>query len=122
MAGPTKKNDSFHDAEANGQIRTLPEVATLDAITEPKLEILDTADDFRTAIGNAQMEGIDHVIVTERLFKYLIKNQTTRYLTYGDPGVKVYKEGTKKECDKEDKMNAEAYGDMLGKRGGTYNS
>lgn len=122
MAGPIKKNDLFHNAEANGQIRSLPEIDTFETPAKATV-VLSTPEDFRAAIGNAQMEGIESVEVSEDLFKYLIKNQNTRYITYGDPGVKVYRTGTKAECDKEDKMNAEAYADMIGKRGDkNYNS
>jgi len=116
MALFNKKTD-LQNAEANGQIKTMPKADTQPQITIfEKTPAIDSPEDFRNAIGHAQMEGIGYVEVTDRLFNYLVKNQVTRYLTYGDPGIKVYKDGTKDQYDKEDSMNAEAYAEMLAKR------
>ena len=99
--------DEFGIAESLGEIRTMPEVE------EQKLEaadvdpVIDDPQEFRIAIGTAQMEGKTFVEVSERLFKYLVKNSKTNYITYGDPGVKVFLKGTREVIEKEDKMNAE---------------
>lgn len=45
--------------------------------------------------------------VTDMFFKALTKGQKTSYLTYGKPGIKIYRSGTKAECDAEDNMSAD---------------
>lgn len=109
--GQNDKETVFKKAEALGQIVAggfepeAPKAPTFES------EIISTPQDFTYAIGKAQMDmqegGKDYVEVTEELFKYLIKNQKTRYLTYGSPGVKVYLAGTKDECDLVDSMSVD---------------
>lgn len=107
MAKPAVAQNVLKDAEAIGQIKSLPEVAVQPAVVEEASEVLDTPHDFQMAIGNAQMDGKEFVEVSEKLFKYLVKNNKTNYLTYGDPGVKVFKVGTREEIENEESMTAE---------------
>lgn len=110
------KQESFKDAEANGHIKTLPEIT--ETVVESKIpeNITDNAEDFRLAIGRAQMDGLDYVEVSERLFNYLVKNQKTNYLTYGSPGIKVFKTGTRDQILREEKLNAEEFSAMEHKK------
>jgi hypothetical protein len=85
------------------------------ALEEPK-KIIDSPEEFRLAIGQAQMEGEDSMEVGEKLFKYLLKNSKSPYLTYGDPGIKVYLAGTREKYEREDAMNAEAFMELKAKQ------
>lgn len=108
--------DEFGIAESIGEIHTMPEID--EQIFEEKKEIttIDNPEEFRMAIGAAEMNGEEYVEVSEKLFKYLLKNSKSRYLTYGNGGIKVYLKGTKPENDKIDKMSAEQFVDYDGKR------
>ena len=113
MSSLFSKKDAFKDAEAQKMILTMPEMVEGPVVSGDVPEIIDNPEDFRMAIGNAQMNGEDAIEVSEKVFKYIIKNNKTKYFTYGSPGVKVYKVGTKKDLDAEEKMGAEAYHDMI---------
>lgn len=104
-----KSNQDFRTAEATGKIQTMPEVVQMPEVQKEVLEVLDDPTSFQMAIGHAQMDGKDHVIVSERLFNHLLRGNKSNYLTYGTPGIKIYKAGTKEECDSTDAMNAEEY-------------
>ena len=109
---------SFKESEAMGDIKTLPETveAQEQAKLEQSIEMIDTPDKFASAIGNAQLDGLEYVEVEERLFKHLVKNSKTPYITYGKPGIKVYKRGTREELEKIDDMSAESYSTYLAKK------
>lgn len=108
--GKQRTLDQFGIAESLGEIQTMAESdETGLQQQENEVTLIDNPEDFRIAIGQAAMNGEDYVEVSEKLFKYLVKNSKTRYLTYGDNGIKVYKVGTKQENDRIDKMTAEAY-------------
>lgn len=108
----------FKKAEALGQIKTMPETPaeTMPEVIEQSMPVIDNPADFQAAIGNAQMDELDYIEVTEKMFKYLAKNSKTKYLTYGNPGIKVFIQGTREEMQAEDNMSAEAYHDLVGKR------
>lgn len=119
MARKPRLTDEFGIAESLGEIHTMPEEITKDVETkEEEVEVIDSPDAFRIAVGHAEMEGKNHIEVSERLFKYLVKNSKTRYITYGDGGIKVYKVGTKEENDKIDSMTAEQYIEYVGQNQG----
>lgn len=80
-------------------------------------KILNTPEEFRQAIHQCQMEGVKYLEVTEKLFKYLTRNQKTSYLTWGSPGVKVFVEGTRQKIEEVDNMGAEAHRDYVLKKG-----
>lgn len=113
-----EKQKSFKQAEALGQIKTVAEVPeeAVEQQFEQSYSIIDSPDKFQSAIGNAQLDDLDYIEVEEKLFKHLVKNSKTKYLTYGKPGIKVYKRGTREEIEAEESMSAEAYHDLLGKR------
>lgn len=111
------KTDEFKKAEALGQIKTMPAEKELPAPVEPEpIEIVNDPASFAAAIGNAQMEDIDSIEVGEKLFKHLMRNSKAKYLTYGNPGIKVYLAGTRDQIEREENMSAEAYGDMMARR------
>lgn len=68
---------------------------------------LDNLEEFRLAVSQAQIEGIKHLTVSDKLFAYLTKNSNDLYITYGDPGLKLYREGLKDKAEKRDSRTAE---------------
>lgn len=104
-----KQKNEFKDAEALGHIKTMPEYTEPKMADTPGEDVIDDPDSFRMAVAHAQMEGIDHVIVTEKVMKYLLRGHKGVSLTYGDPGVRVYLQGTKEDLDRKEKLSAEAF-------------
>jgi len=112
-----KTMSSLETAEALGEIKTVPDLVTApDVPEEETLGVIDDPQDFRVAVGNAQMEGHEYIEVSERLFNHLARKSKTAYLTYGEPGVKVFKVGTREEIEKIEKMSAENYGNYMGRK------
>ncbi len=111
------KNDKdLRLGEAKGEVKTLPKFEDIQK-TEKILEsVIDSPEEFRTAIGRCQMDRVDHIEVTERMFEYLVKGHATPYLCYGNPGIKVYRVGTKPENDRLERMSAEDYSRYLATR------
>lgn len=102
----------FKDAEAMGNIKTGPVIPEPEAPMAHQTKVIDNPTDFQYAVGKAQMamqegDGEDYVEVSKELFEYLVKNQKTPYITYGDPGVKVYLEGTREACEERDRLSAD---------------
>ena len=122
MARKPKTMDEFGIAEAVGELNTLAEEFEPTKEAKEELAVIDNPEDFRIAIGQAEMNGEKFVEVSEKLFKYLVKNSKTRYITYGDGGIKVYKAGTKEENDYIDKLTAEQYIEFIAKQQGTTNA
>ncbi len=117
MAKPRQRPvDEFGIAEAMGDIVTMPEIPEELVKPEVEVEVIDNPEHFRIAIGQAQMAGEDSIEVGPKLFKYLLKNSKSPYLTYGDGGIKVYLAGTREKHEKEALMNAEAYAEMISKQ------
>lgn len=111
------KQKSFKDAEALGELKTMPELADEASTQDIDLEKpLENPDDFRMGIAHAQMEGRGYVEVTEKLFKYLLKRAKSEYLTYGDPGIKVFLQGTREGIEERERMNAEQYNEYVTKK------
>lgn len=105
-----KNRNDFRQAEALGHIKTMPEVEQQQELTEEvKPAVIDSPDDFRMAVAEAQMAGVDHLVVSERVMKYLLRGNKSEYLTYGDPGLKIFLEGTKEEIERRERMSAEQY-------------
>lgn len=106
-------------AEVMGQIKTMPEYQETSVQVKEGKVAIDNPDDFKNALFDIQTMIDDpkekFVIVTEKLFNYLSKKHKTEYLTYGDPGIKVYKEGTKEDIDKKDNLSAEQYHNYMTK-------
>ena len=59
---------------------------------------------FRSAHGQAQLAGIDHLEVSDEIFDFLCNGQDTAYINYGNPAVKVYRAGSKAQLDRIEKM------------------
>lgn len=119
MAKRIEGPEELRKAQIKGEIATLPEsmAAEEEKPEEKKAAVIDDPHSFQAAIAEAQMEGGDHVIVSEKLFQFLLKKaKGNRYLTYGNPGIKVYCEGTKEACDVEDEMSAESYHNYIMKK------
>lgn len=104
-----KNKNEFRNAEALGHITTMPEVKEQPMVADTKSDVIDNPEEFRMAVANAQMEGVDHVVVTEKVLKYLLRGNKSESLTYGDPGVRVFLEGTKDEIERVERMNAEQF-------------
>lgn len=104
----TKRNE-MKDAEALGHIKTMPEVVEAARAEAPPSVAIDNPEEFRLAVGQAQMEGIDHLLVTEKLMSYLLRGNKSESLTYGDPGIRIFVEGTKEEIERVERMNAEQF-------------
>lgn len=115
MAKRTSLNP-FKESEAKGEMHSMPELPEeIIDYKEPE-KLCGTPEEFRTAVGRAQLDGLDYVEVTEELFNYLVKNQKTNYLTYGSPGIKVFKKGTREQLLREDLMKSEEWSTMMGER------
>lgn len=114
----TKHRTDFQKLEALGHIKTMPEPEAEMVVEEPKVGVIDSPEDFRMAVATAQMEGVDHLIVTKRVFDYLLRGNKSESLTYGDPAVRIFLEGTKEEIERKEKMTAEQVHELGAKRGG----
>ncbi len=92
----SKIKDTFKTSEALGELATMPAMQTLNEKEKPKdKKIASTPDEFRTALWEAQFDGTGTVEVTDELYHFIIKNNPTESFTYGNPGVRVFKQGTK---------------------------
>ena len=101
-----KKDKDYRDAEAAGHIKSMPVTGgNIVESSDDDFKVIDNPTDFHTAIGHAQMAGRDYLEVSGDLFNYLVKNHKTPYLTYGNPGVKVFKEGTRQKIMEFEKLN-----------------
>ncbi len=65
---------------------------------DPNFVIKDITD-FHMKASTVHLTGQDYLIVDERVYKAIGRGVVSNYLTYGNPGVKVYLEGTKESCD-----------------------
>jgi len=108
--------DKFGIAESIGEIYTMPELDESLVKEEKEITYVDDPESFRMAIGAAQMNDEEYIEVGEKLFKYLLKNSKSRYLTYGSPGIKIYLKGTRDALEKEDKMSGEQYLEHVSKQ------
>lgn len=113
MAKNTKMD--FKTAELLSQ---LPEPQH-EPVTPPKSETKRTSDDvvrnledYLPAIHRAQLTGETDIEVAEDIFRMPrlggINPKTTSFTT-GNPGVRVFLEGTKDDTLKKEKLSAEAY-------------
>lgn len=70
---------------------------------------IDNYQDFLGAYGEAVVEGIGHVEVTQKLFDYLCKDKHSKALTYGKPGIKVFIAGTMDDVLDDEEMSADEF-------------
>ncbi len=117
MSTNSKSQTVFKKAEALGEIKTHPVVQDqLPEVKEETEPVIDNPEDFRIALGNAQMDGKEFIEVSPKLYSYLLKNAKSPYITYGDPGIKVYKAGTREDIEREEAMSAEMRAEYLTKK------
>ena len=100
------RNQQTTQITKNGTSNSLPADEIQDTTLTTK--VLANLEEFRIAVSQAQLDGIECLTVNEKLFSYLAKNSNGSYITYGSPGVKVYKEGSKEETDKFESLSAES--------------
>lgn len=74
----------------------LPETKPVEAKSDV---VIDNPADFREALSQAQLHEVEYLVVSPKLFAYLSNNKETPWINYGEPCVRVYKEGTKDDCD-----------------------
>ncbi len=78
--------------------------------------VIDTLDDYRRALDNAQLDGLDYIEVSEKVFNRVkpghsdIDNFTT-----GNPGVMVYKLGKREALEAIERMSASDYHEYITK-------
>lgn len=88
--------------------------------TKKEVTALDNYRDFDEALmaihRDPDMHDDPYLEVTEKLFLSLTKGQKTPYLIVGNPGVRVFKVGTKNQIEGEEDMTAEAYRELEIKR------
>lgn len=81
---------------------------------EPKA--IDSYKDFDEAMmaihRDPEMHDEPYLEVTEKLFSALTKGSKTAYLTVGNPGVKVFKTGTREQIEAEEALPADAFRDL----------
>lgn len=56
--------------------------------------------EFQDAIAAAQMNEKSFIEVDARVFDYFTKKKAPKYFTYGQPGIRVYLEGTRDKIEK----------------------
>lgn len=116
-------NKDLFEAEAIGQIHRGLEMPEL-AAEEPKMpeahEILDNPEQFRMAIGRAQLNSEKYVTISERLMQYLARGKALS-ITYGNPGIRVYVDGAKEKLDKIEAMNSDQFHTHSVKQHGVWN-
>lgn len=109
-----KQNPNTKDlfeAEAIGQIHRGLEVPEFEAVQPlmPSMDkVLDSPEEFRMAIGRAQLEGAPFITISDRLMTYLSRGKDLS-ITYGNPGIRVYVEGAKDGLDKIERMNSDQF-------------
>lgn len=69
-------------------------------------ETVETMPQFQLAIANAQGLGIDSIEVSENVFNAFARamKHPSDFFTYGQPGVKVYKTGTREILEKKQRL------------------
>jgi hypothetical protein len=76
----------------------------------------DSTHDFQKAVMDRMMAGYDFIEVSDRIFDFYRVDPDTAYFTWGKPGIKVYRAGTKPELDRLDRMKAEEYAEYKAKK------
>jgi hypothetical protein len=87
---------------ANGAIETIEQVAS-------------NPHEFQVMVGKAQMSQDRVVEVTAELFDYLLNGQKAPFIMYGNPGVRVYKVGTRDEIERREDMTLDQIAQLRAK-------
>lgn len=89
-------------------------------MNKQETKAIDNHQDFNSALLEKQAGIVDdpnpYLEVSEKFFKALSKGRDLRSMTYGDPGVRIYRIGTKEEIDLEEKMPADKFREIELKR------
>jgi hypothetical protein len=76
------------------------ETKNTEAQVSPEAEpVITDIQDFYMKAQTASLMNEDYLVVNERVFNAIGRGVKSPYLTYGNPGIKVYLEGTKEKCD-----------------------
>lgn len=88
--------------------------------TEKKTKPIDNYDEFNEAILDIHRNITEYhdpsLEVSEKFFLALTKGKDLRSMTWGDPGVRIFKSGTMDEILSEENLPAEQYRDLEIKR------
>lgn len=89
---------------------TKEQAVNLAGIDEIKLpDVLDTLEDFRSAVGQAQLSGKGHVVVSPRIFHFLTSGKETPFLDFGSPSIRVYCSDTMQKVVEIEEMNLDTF-------------
>lgn len=69
--------------------------------------VIDNLEDFRFAVGEAQVIGKKAIEVSERVYTHLTLGKDTPYIIWGKPAVKVYKVGTMDRTERLESLSVE---------------
>lgn len=110
--------NEFLEAQARGDLHAMPERPDIVKSEAPAEVVIDNPEEFRRAVGMAQMsrKADAHVVVSEALFSFLSGNQKTRYMTYGSPGVRVFKPGDRESVLDIERMTHEEYAQYVSRQ------
>ncbi len=100
---PWKEKETRALSQENIEVRPAKE-------EDGDVPIIANYQDFQAAVSKAQMQGEDgdrYVEVTDVFFKLLTKGKNTPYISYGNPTVKVFREGTVDEIEKSESRSAD---------------
>jgi hypothetical protein len=93
---------------------------TIKKQSELKTDGIDNHDDFNAAVLEAQAQISEDpypfVEVSDRFFKALSKGRELKSLTYGNPGIRVFKAGTIDSVLAEERLPAEKFRELEIKR------
>ncbi len=104
-----KQKDTKITSDTKGEFKPLPEaIVPQDDVVEEN-PVVQTPEMFSHALSMAQMEGRDYLDVSERVFKYLVRNNKTDSITVGNPGVRVFIEGTREKILSLENLSIEEY-------------
>lgn len=109
------KPDEFKRAQIMGELKTMPDVQQTVVEQKEEQKPVETMDEFRQAIWEIQTSSDlkadeKFITVSDKVFDLIVKKREhIKMITYDNPGVKVYRQGAKKELDLIDSLTAEQY-------------
>lgn len=78
-----------------------------------KSSVIDNHDDFNSALldlqSNIDQDKYPHLEVSEQLFMALSRGRKLDSMTYGHPGVRIFKEGTSDDILEYESVSAEKH-------------
>lgn len=115
----SKKDFDLKNAQADGRLSTMElspahkEPIPYDAPVQK--EIIDNPEELDRAIGHAKMDNEDHLLISDRLFSWIMKNQKGDSVMY--KGIELFKPGVREEILKQRSMKAEEHADYMARKG-----